>query len=236
MARPHRCAKRCGQECGAAAPLFAASLEERFNSESFREQSASTSNELRTARQRDPESVRGFQLPKLRRRVSAFTLLELLIVLGIVAVMLAALLPAVTSLSKAGGRRAARDSLLGGIERARAEAITSGQATYVVFPTFTSGTQSTLDRYNYRSYAIFEDNAASPGNVKQLTDWKSFPTGVALRATGTAALSNLPAPATLTPAVTFSFTPDTSAAPFRCMKFNSNGQVNAGCERSPCCV
>jgi hypothetical protein len=117
--------------------------------------------------------------------------------------------------------------LLGGIERARAEAITSGQATYIVFPTFTSGTQSTLDRYNYRSYAIFKDDPipGNPGNIKQLTDWKSFPTGVALRAAGTAALSNLADPGTLTPAVTFSFTPDASAAPFRCVKFNSNGQV-----------
>jgi prepilin-type N-terminal cleavage/methylation domain-containing protein len=160
-----------------------------------------------------------------RQGQAGFTLLELLMVLGIIAVALAALVPAVTSLSKSGARRAARDSLLGGIEQARAEAIKSGQATYVVFPTFTSGTQPTLDRYNYRSYAIFEDNTASPGNVKQLTEWKSFPAGVALRAGGIAALSNLADPATLTPAVTFSFTPDTSAAPFRCVKFISNGQV-----------
>src|SRR5947209_11027502 len=181
---------------------------------------------------------RGFTLLKQRERAGAprravasraggFTLLELLIVVGIIAMMLVALVPAVTSLSKSGGRRAARDSLLGGIEQARAEAIKSGQATYVVFPMFSNGMQSTLDRYNYRSYAIFEDNAASPGNVKQLTDWKSFPAGVALRAAGTAALSNLADPATLTPPVTFTFNPDTSATPFRCFKFNSNGEVQA---------
>ena len=165
-------------------------------------------------------------LPFAKRCCSrGFTLVELLVVMGIIAMMLVALVPAVTSLSKSGGRRAARDSLLGGIEQARAEAIKSGQATYVVFPMFSNGMQSTLDRYNYRSYAIFEDNAASPGNVKQLTDWKSFPAGVALRAAGTAALSNLADPATLIPPVTFSFTPDTSATPFRCLKFNSNGEV-----------
>src|SRR5262249_53499280 len=113
---------------------------------------------------------------------NGFTLLELLMVICIIAIAFAALIPAVTSLEKSGGRRAALNILLGGIEQARAEAIKSSQATYVVFPIFTSGTQSTLDRYNYRSYAIFEDNAASPGNVKQLTDWKSFPAGVALRA------------------------------------------------------
>ncbi len=151
-----------------------------------------------------------------------FTLLELLVVMGIIVIALAALVPAVTSLSKSGGRRAACNSLLGGIEQARAEAIKSSQATYVVFPAFTSGTQSTLDRYNYRSYAIFEDDAANPGNVKQLTDWKSFPAGVALRST---ALSNLADPATLTPPVAFSFAPDASAAPLKCFKFNSNGEV-----------
>jgi len=142
--------------------------------------------------------------------------------MGIIVIALAALVPAVTSLSKSGGRRAACNSLLGGIEQARAEAIKSSQATYVVFPAFTSGTQSTLDRYNYRSYAIFEDDAANPGNVKQLTDWKSFPAGVALRST---ALSNLADPATLTPPVAFSFAPDASAAPLKCFKFNSNGEV-----------
>jgi len=161
-----------------------------------------------------------------RERASAFTVLELLVVLGIIAIMLVALVPAVTSLSKAGGRRAALNSLLGGIEQARAEAIKSGQPTYVVFPTFTSGAQSTLDRYNYRSYAIFEIDLAT-GVAKQLTDWKSFPAGVALRAAGTAALSNLADPATLTPPVTFTFNPDTSATPFRCFKFNSNGEVQA---------
>jgi hypothetical protein len=153
-------------------------------------------------------------------------------VLGIVALALATLVPAVTSLSKSNGRRAARDSLVGGIEQARAEAIKSGQATYIVFPTFMSGRQSTLDRYNYRSYAIFEDNAASPGNVKQLTEWKSFPTGVALRAAGNAGLSSNSAPTanpTPTPPIpTFSFTPDTTAsAQYQYLKFNSNGELQA---------
>src|SRR5437764_14657934 len=99
--------------------------------------------------------------------------------MGIVIMALAALVPAVTSLSKSGGRRAARNALLGGIEQARAEAIKSSQATYVVFPTFSSGAQSTLDRYNYRSYAIFEDEASRLGNVNQMTGWKSFSTRVA---------------------------------------------------------
>ncbi|HTG28656.1 MAG TPA: type II secretion system protein, partial [Methylomirabilota bacterium] len=160
-----------------------------------------------------------------RGRSRGFTLLELLVVMGIILIALAALVPAVTSLSKSGGRRAALNSLLGGIEQARAEAIKSSQATYVVFAIFGAGTaQTTLDGYNYRSYAIFEDDAANPGSVKELTAWKSLSTGVALRSAGIAPLSNL---ATSPP--TFTFPPDRSATTtaFRYLKFNANGEVEA---------
>jgi type II secretory pathway pseudopilin PulG len=168
-------------------------------------------------------------MPARRGRFRAFTLVEMLVVLGMIVILLSALLPAVTSLSKANGRKAAMATLLGGMEQARAEAINTSQATYVVFPTFGAGTtQSTLDRYNYKSYAIFEDNAANPGSVKQVTAWKALPTGVALRATGTAALANLADPSSLNPAPSFTFTPDTGTTPaFRCLKFNSNGEVEA---------
>jgi prepilin-type N-terminal cleavage/methylation domain-containing protein len=170
--------------------------------------------------------------PALRGRVRAFTLIEMLVVLGMIVILLSAVIPAVTSLSKANGRKAAMANLLGGIEQARAEAINTSQATYVVFPTFGAGTaQSTLDRYSYKSYAIFEDNAANPGSVKQLTGWKSLPTGVALRSAGTAALSNLAPTASPTPSPptpTFTFTPDTSATPvYQYLKFNVNGEVEA---------
>jgi type II secretory pathway pseudopilin PulG len=178
---------------------------------------------------REPFASPSTLAPAIRRRFRAFTLVEILVVLGMIVILLSAVVPVVTSLSKANGRKAAMANLLGGIEQARAEAINTSQATYVVFPTFGAGTtQSTLDRYNYKSYAIFEDNAANPGSVKQVTPWKALPTGVALRATGTAALANLADPASLSPAPTFTFIPDPGAtAAFRCLKFNSNGEVEA---------
>ena len=187
---------------------------------------------------RQPLNIIGLISPIIPRPVQrstprsdhhAFTLIELMVVIAIMIMVAAFIAPALTSLSKANGRKAAIANLLGGLEQARAEAIKSGtQAAYVVFPTFTSGAQSTLDRYNYRSYAIFEDDAANPGAVKQVTNWKSLPTGTAMRSSGTAALSNLPNPASLTPAPTFTFTPDTGSTPvFRCLKFNANGEVEA---------
>ncbi len=150
-----------------------------------------------------------------------------MIVIGLIAVLLAALVPAVSSLSKSGGRKAAVGTLLGVIEQARVQAIKDGQATYVVFPTFTSGSPATLDRYHYKSFAIFEDDPAN-STTKQLTNWKTLPTGVALRAAGTRSITALPDAATLSPVPTLTFTPDSTAtAVFHCIKFNSNGEVEA---------
>jgi len=154
--------------------------------------------------------------------------MEMLVVIALILLMLAALIPAVTSLSKSSGRQAGFNALMGAIEQARAAALESEQSTYMVFATFSSAAQSTLDQYNYRSYAIFEDDAANPGSVKQLTPWRSLPTGVALRSAGPYPLSNLaptasPAPS---PIPTFTFTPDTSATALcQYIKFNWNGQV-----------
>ncbi len=162
-----------------------------------------------------------------RARHSAFTLLELLVVMGIIALLLLAVIPAVTSISKSSGRKGAINNLLGAIEQARTEAIKTGQAAYIVFPAFATGSQTTLDRYNYKSYAIFQDDPANPATPKQLANWKTFATGVALRAAGPTPLSDLADPATLTPAVTFKFTPEEGAdtSGFRCIKFNANGEV-----------
>jgi prepilin-type N-terminal cleavage/methylation domain-containing protein len=146
-----------------------------------------------------------------------FTMLEILVVLAIMVLLLSALVPAVSSLSKSSGRKAAIANLVGGIEQARAQAITDSQATYVVFPTFGSGTsQAILDRYNYKSYAIFEDDPTNPGAVKQLTPWRSLPTGVSLRSASVGALAT----------TTFAFTPLNTSASFPFLKFTTDGAID----------
>jgi prepilin-type N-terminal cleavage/methylation domain-containing protein len=161
-------------------------------------------------------------------REGGFTLIELLVVMGIISLLLVAVIPVVNSLSKSSGRKAAISNLLGAIEQAHSQAIKDGQATYVVFPTFTTGSQPTLDRYHYKSYAIFEDDPAAPMVPKQLTNWKTLPVGVALRSSGSGSLAGLTASTALTPAFTPAFRPDTTAtAAFQCIKFNSSGEVES---------
>lgn len=151
-----------------------------------------------------------------RSRHSAFTLLELLVVMGIIALLLVAVVPAVTSLSKSSGRKGAISNLLGAIEQGRAEAIKAGQPTYVVFPIF-PGMSPATDRYNYKSYAIFVDDPANPAAPKQLTNWKIFPTGVSMRSQ----ISSWPT-------APFTFTPLGSAPQaFPYLKFNANGEVES---------
>ena len=158
----------------------------------------------------------------------AFTLIELLVVIGIIAIMLVAVIPAVTSLSKSSGRKGAVSNLLGAIEQARANAIKTGRATYLVFPSFSAATPATLDRYHYKAFAIFEDDPAVPATPKQLTNWKTLATGVTLRAKPGApgSAADLPLASTFTPPIIIAFTPEPGAtADFHCIKFNGNGEV-----------
>ncbi|MDQ6765329.1 MAG: prepilin-type N-terminal cleavage/methylation domain-containing protein [Verrucomicrobiota bacterium] len=162
---------------------------------------------------------------------ASFTLLELMVVIGIIAAMLVAVVPAVNSLSKSGGRKAAIGSLLGAVEQARANAIKTGRASYIVFPAFTSASQATLDRYHYKAFAIFEDDPAStttPRQLKQLTNWKPLNSGVSLRAkTGVAgSVTDLPVVSSLNAAITFTVEP-TATATYHCIKYNGNGEVEA---------
>lgn len=145
-------------------------------------------------------------------------------VIGIIAALLVALIPAVSSLTKSNGRKAAVSSLVGAVEQARAQALKSGESAYIIFPTFSGGAaQSTLERYQHKAYAIF---AADPGNTaapKQITTWKTLPTGVSIRQPSLAAL---PLASVLSPALTVAFSPDKNANPdFRCIQFNSTGGI-----------
>src|SRR6188472_4764207 len=60
----------------------------------------------------------------LRHRITrhvGFTLIEMMVVIGIISIMLVAVIPIVSSLSKSSGRKGAVGNLLSAIEQARAQ-------------------------------------------------------------------------------------------------------------------
>ncbi len=144
---------------------------------------------------------------------SAFTLLELLVVVGIISLLVVAVIPAVTSLSKSSGSKSAVSGLMNSLDQARALALTSGAATYVVF-----ADQTTPENYRCRAYIVFQEKNFVPTAV---TKWNFLPTGI----------SFLPSQGLLTPQTTVEFLcPGTvSANPVRLpfIKFDSNGMVAA---------
>jgi len=153
-----------------------------------------------------------------------------MIVMAIIVILLVALVPAINSLGKSSGRKAAIGSLLGTIEQARSNAIKSGRATYVAFPAFSNGSSTTIDRYHYRAFAIFEDDPANPSTPKQLTSWKTLTNGVSLRAKPgvSGSVTDLPDASALTPPATLVFVPESAATvAFHCIKFNANGEIES---------
>ena len=118
----------------------------------------------------DDRAVRRRRLP----RCTGFSLVELLVVIGVISMMLVLIAPAVTSLSKSSGRKSAVSNLMNALEQARSLAVSSGSATYVVF-----ADQSTPADYRCRAFMVFQDRA----NFSQaaVTGWRFLPIGIAFR-------------------------------------------------------
>lgn len=166
-------------------------------------------------------AVNAHQLARRRRsRTKSFTLLELLVVIGIIALLLVAIVPAVGPLSKSSGRKGAVNQVLGVIEQARVQAVKDGQPTYVVFPAQLPGspTADMTQRYSYRSFAVFEDDPANPGTPKQLTPWKNLPSGFSIRNGSLGFLA--------TSAFTFTPIGAGTTGTFPYLKFESSGEVD----------
>jgi prepilin-type N-terminal cleavage/methylation domain-containing protein len=153
---------------------------------------------------------------KKRGRYRGFTLLELLVVIGIISLLLVAVIPAVTSLSKSSGGKAAVSNLMNVFEQAHSLALTSGAATYVVFADTT-----TPNAYRCKAYVIFQEDKTTFAPVA-ITKWYFLPNGISFQP-GTGLLT----PQSGVPRITFSCPGTMGSAPRELpfIKFDSNGMV-----------
>jgi len=163
------------------------------------------------------------------RDLRAFTLIELLTVVSIIAVMLAASVPAMNSISKSSGRKAAVSNVMNALEQARALAIRDGEATYVVFMTDASAP----DTYRYKAYAVFEDtNTTSNATQVQVTKWYQLPSGVSfsnavLNSSNTSVNNLLVQNPTFQASKTFTFTPGGKSPACPYVQFDTTGAVES---------
>lgn len=117
---------------------------------------------------------------------SAFTLLELLIVITIMAVLLTLTLPSLTGISSTTGRKGAVNVLLNTFEQARAVALENSVNTYVGFADRNFPDES----MRYRAFIVFRDRteddipAAGSSGAPQfvaLTKWETLPRTISIK-------------------------------------------------------
>ena len=108
-----------------------------------------------------------------QRKPKAFTLLELLVVIGIMSLLLVAVVPAITSLSKSNNLNTAGRMVVNSLTVARSEAI--NQRTLIRFEVVTDWPSDPTAAY--RKFTLVQHDLTT-GIDKQLTKWETLPDGV----------------------------------------------------------
>ena len=153
-----------------------------------------------------------------RHTAAAFTLVELLAVVGIMGLLAAVAVPALKGLTGSGGRKQALSQVMGALEIARNTAISTGTNAAVIFPdsTFASG-----DAYKYRSMAVVAWNATNSTNPAIMVGtWIVLPQGIAFFPNS---ISALPQGTNISVRILTSSNP---ASTFRAICFQSDGALD----------
>jgi type II secretory pathway pseudopilin PulG len=163
-------------------------------------------------------SLTPYSLNPSLRIIAAFTLVELLAVVGIMGLLAAVAVPALKGLTGSGGRKQALSQLMGALEIARNTAISTGTNAAVIFPDLNFASQA----YRYRSMAVisWDTTNSTNGTNSMLGSWITLPQGVVLHDTQ---INQLP---TLTNTTALRIPPSTSPANIsnlRAIVFQSDG-------------
>ncbi len=114
-----------------------------------------------------------------RRR--AFSLLEMLVVIGIIAIMMSLLVPAIGGFSSTAGRRGAVNIVMNTLEQARVAALESGQTVYVGFAD--DDAIFTSKEMNYAAFIVFRQATPeeAPKKFVVLKNWTKLPKNIAFK-------------------------------------------------------
>ncbi len=150
--------------------------------------------------------------------VAAFTLVELLAVVGIMGLLAAVAVPALKGLTGSGGRKQALSQVMGALEIARNTAIAGGTNAAVIFPDSTFGLG---DAYKYRSMAVVAWNATnSSAAATMVGSWIVLPQGIAFFPDS---ISALPQTSNISVRILTTSNPATT---FRAISFQSDGALD----------
>ncbi len=119
-------------------------------------------------------------------RQSAFSILELLVVIGMMAVLAAMTMAVGPGLLRSSAMSSSLSSVASAVSLARSEAIRSRKQTFFVLAPDTG----TLDERSFAAYAVVRKNDAT--NYSYVTPWKKLPSGVLFKPDAAAIQNQLP--------------------------------------------
>ena len=159
------------------------------------------------------------------RSRAAFTLVELLAVVGIMGLLAAVAVPALKGLTGSGGRKQALSQVISALEIARNTAISTGTNAAVIFPdstfTFIGSTEDSRKPYKYRSIAVVTWNPTNTNAPATMVgSWIVLPQGIALFPNS---ISALPQGTNISVRI---LTTSNPAATFRAISFQSDGALD----------
>lgn len=161
------------------------------------------------------------QPPAPRQRARAFTLVEMIAVMGIIVIMLSMLLPAVKAMTGSSGRQGAINEVMASFELARVGALRSGSKVCVAFADDTFPDPE----LRYRAYIICRPISGGSG-YEFLSKWRQLPTGVSFASTiDRSMVGSSGASITVEPADGFPGIKTTTTLPV--VEFGSHGGVRA---------
>jgi len=128
--------------------------------------------ERRISRRASPIGLSTLNAQLSTRRPHAFSLIELLVVMAVIAIMLSLLLPAITGFNSTAGRRGAVNTLMNTFEQSRVAALEAGRTVYVLF--------ARPDFPEQDAIMVVRETESGTGPYEQLTKWIKLPKGVLL--------------------------------------------------------